>query len=110
MTTIQYREIVCTGGQPTDIVDEHAQFDLQHFAAVCGQSPEWVLQLIEHDILPTRADAKIQAFLGEDIPRARRAYRLQRDFDASFSAVAMMLDLIEEVQQLRREVRHQHFK
>lgn len=42
--------------------------------------------------------------------RARRAYRLQRDFDASFSAVAMMLDLIDEVQQLRQQVKHMDIK
>jgi len=38
----------------------------------------------------------------DDVSRAQKAYRLQRDFDASFTAVAMMLDLIEELEKLRR--------
>ena len=41
-------------------------------------------------------------FLVDDVARAQKAYRLQRDFDASFTAVAMMLDLIEELERLRR--------
>ncbi len=52
------------------------------------------MQLIEHGILPNSFTTPTNTFLGEDISRAQRAYRLQRDFDASFSAVAMMLDLI----------------
>lgn len=110
MTTIHYREIVCDGCKQTEIVDEKSSFDLQHFASACGQSPEWVLQLLEYDILPSRSEDRIHQFFGDDISRARRAYRLQRDFDASFTAVAMMLDLIDEVQQLRRQVKHQQLQ
>ena len=65
---------------------------------------------MEYDILPTRPEERIHQFFGEDVTRARKAYRLQRDFDASFSAVAMMLDLIDEVQQLRRQVRHAYIQ
>ncbi|KCX50056.1 merR HTH regulatory family protein [Acinetobacter pittii] len=46
--------------------------------------------------------------MGEDVARARKAYRLQRDFDASLAAVAVMLDLIDEVQQLRKQLKHFH--
>ena len=108
MTTIQYREIILDGCRHAEIVDEQHSFDLKHFAEACGQSPEWVLQLLEYDILPNRPDNRIHQFFGDDVSRARRAYRLQRDCDASFTAVAMMLDLIEEVQKLRREVKHLH--
>lgn len=106
MTTIHYREIVCNDCQDAEIVDERLCFDLTHFAQACGQSPEWVLQLLEYDILAARPEERIHQFFGEDVTRARRAYRLQRDFEASFSAVAMMMDLIDEVQQLRKQIKH----
>lgn len=111
MTTIHYREILCDGCPDAEIIDEHMNFDLIHFADSCGQPTEWVLQLLEYDILPTRAiHTEEHIFLGEDLSRARQAYRLQRDFDASFSAVAMMLDLIDEVQKLRKQIRHANFE
>lgn len=108
MTTIHYREIVCGDCVEAQIVDENVTFDLTHFADACGQSPEWVLQLLEYDILPNRPDERVHQFFGDDVALARRAYRLQRDFNASFTAVAMMLDLIDEVQKLRRQVKHLH--
>ena len=111
MTTIHYRDILCEHCTDTEILDEQLSFTLTQFAETCGQSPEWILQLLEYDILPTRAiQTEEHLFLGEDLSRARRAYRLQRDFDASFSAVAMMLDLIDEVQKLRKQIRHANFE
>lgn len=109
MATIQYREIIKNGCLEAEIVDEHYIFDLDHFAQACGQSPEWVLQLLEYEILPARTETSIYQFFGEELTRARRAYRLQRDFEASLSAVAMMLDLIDEVQQLRNQVKYSSF-
>lgn len=64
--------------------------------------------MLEYEILPARPEDRIHQFFGEDISRARRAYRLQRDFEASLSAVAMMMDLLDEVQQLRKQVKHLH--
>lgn len=109
MTTIHYREIVKNGCLEAEIIDEHHIFDLSHFAQACGQSPEWVLELLEYEILPARNETRIHQFFGEELSRARRAYRLQRDFEASLSAVAMMMDLIDEVQELRKQVKHSHF-
>lgn len=102
MTTVKYYEVVLEGHQQLEVLDEQQRYDLKSFAQVCGQSPEWVLQLIEYDILPHRLDTSNLHFLIDDVSRAQKAYRLQRDFDASFTAVAMMLDLIEELEQLRR--------
>ena len=106
MTTIHYREIIKDGCFEAEIIDEQCIFDLNHFAQACGQSPEWVLQLLEYEILPARTEARIHQFFGDELTRARRAFRLQRDFEASLSAVAMMLDLIDEVQELRKEIKH----
>ena len=109
MPTIHYREIVYSGLNEAEVVDEQRTFDLTHFAQICGQSPEWILQLIEFDILSAPAQPQQYHFQGKDVIRARRAYRLQRDFDASLSAVAVMLDLIDEVHQLRRKIHSDQF-
>ena len=108
MTTIQYKEVRYNDHCQVEIIDEQLALDLEHFAETCGQSTDWVLKLIDYDILPIKVDPKSYQFIGEDVARARRAYRLQRDFDASLSAVAVMLDLIDEVQQLRRQLKHFH--
>ena len=109
MTTLHFK-VVDHDQKYMECIEEHFHFDLQHFAEACDQSPEWVMKLIEYDILAKSEPIQSSGFTDEDISRARKASRLQRDFDASFSAVAMMLDLIDEVQQLRREVKHAQFQ
>ncbi len=104
MVTIHYREIICEGCDEMEILDSDYPLNLTQFAQICGQSPEWVLALLDHDILPTRTSAAVPQFIGEDVGRARRAYRLQRDFEASLPAVAVMLDLLDEIKQLRRQM------
>ena len=39
---------------------------------------------------------------GEEIARVRRICRLQRDFEANLQSVAVMLDLLDEVERLQR--------
>ncbi|GAA5000495.1 chaperone modulator CbpM [Acinetobacter puyangensis] len=106
MSKITIREIQIPHVCDSEIVDQHSSLNFIQFVQACGQDESWVFQLFEYDILssPTN-DPKHHQFLGEDLARARRAYRLQRDFDASFRAVAVMLDLIDEVQHLRKKIR-----
>ena len=51
MTTIQYKEIQYDGHCQVEIIDEQLALDLKHFAEACGQSTDWVLKLIDYDIL-----------------------------------------------------------
>ncbi|TCM70923.1 chaperone modulatory protein CbpM [Acinetobacter calcoaceticus] len=117
MTQLHYREIVCEGCYEAEVIDQQQYFDLLHFAQICGHSPEWVLALIEHDIVHVRQpagtpqkDHQHYQVLAIDIARARRAYRLQRDFDASLPAVALMLEMIDELQGLRQQMRYSQNK
>jgi chaperone modulatory protein CbpM len=62
MTTIYYREILCDDCTDSEIMDDQLSFTLTQFAETCGQSPEWILQLLEYDILPTRSDTAEHVF------------------------------------------------
>ncbi len=91
------------------VIDAQTRFSLADFAHACGQSHDWVVALVEHSIVSvetvtTDSQPEQWHFLGNDLLRARRAFRLQRDFEASLSAVALMLELLDEVQDLRRQV------
>ena len=43
-------------------------------------------------------------FGSDELARVRRIQRLQADFDASLPAVALMLDLIDELDRLNRQL------
>ncbi|XID76085.1 chaperone modulator CbpM [Alkanindiges sp. WGS2144] len=87
------------------VVDANTCLSLGDFAHACGQPHEWVVALVEHSILEKHnSRPESWQFVGEELARARRAWRLQRDFDASLTAVALMLDLLDEVKQLRMQM------
>ncbi len=106
MAKITIREIEIPHPCDSEIIDQQRSLSFIQFVQACGQDDHWVYQLFEHDILSCpQHDPRQYHFIGEDLARARRAYRLQRDFDASFTAVAVMLDLLDEVQHLRKQLR-----
>lgn len=105
MANITIRNIQITEHCDSHIVEQDQALDFHQFVQACGQNDGWVLALFEHDILQAvNVSPRQHRYLGEDLLRARRAYRLQRDFDASLTAVALMLDLIDEVHYLRKRV------
>lgn len=66
--------------------------------------PDDVLALIDHEIIePT--GARGEQFSEEALPVAARALRLHQDLEMDWNGVAMALDLLDELQALRRENR-----
>lgn len=89
------------------VVDEQG-LSLDEIAAACGLGKQWIMTLVEADILPVNTpEQSAWRFESLHLSRARRAFRLHRDFDASLTAVSLMLDLLEEVEQLRKVATHQ---
>lgn len=79
---------------------------LDELVAACGQEHSWVVALIEESIIvpdvAQQVDATAQKFSGYQLTLARRASRLSRDFDASVPAIGLILELLDELEQLRQ--------
>ena len=72
------------------IVDEQG-LSLDELAVACGLETQWIITLVDADILPmTAEDPSAWRFQSTHLSRARRAFRLHRDFDASLTAVTVM--------------------
>ena len=89
------------------IVDEQAPVTIHELAKYCEQQVEWVMTLVEQDVL--RALQQTEApehwvFAGAAVARARQVARLQRDFDVNLDAAALMADLMHEVRTLRLQL------
>ena len=94
---------------------EHA-LELEAFAAACGTEAEFVCLLVDEGLLqPVALEPALQPVLqsalksdwrfgGEELARVRRICRLQRDFEANLQSVAVMLELIDEIDRLRAQL------
>lgn len=77
------------------------------FTEICQAvdlSEKTVVELVEHDIVQTQGDEEGTWFFDVAmVSVAKRAVRLRRDLDLDWSAIAMVLELVEQRDQLKAE-------
>jgi len=84
----------------------NVQLDMAEFCEAAELSDVYVIEIVEHGILePQGAQPKDWRFNDYELTLAKRAAKLRRDLDLEWEGVALALDLLEEVQQLRAENR-----
>jgi chaperone modulatory protein CbpM len=84
------------------VIGDEAVLSLEDFARACPAEVSWIAELVEVDVLtPHGTELSSWRFRAADLICARRVARLQRDFGASTEAVAVMLDLLTEIERLR---------
>ena len=95
--------VIATSGT---LVGRAQPLSADDLARACGAELEWVVQLAQVGIVqaqgPQPADWR---FHSGDLQRALETRRLERDFGACLDAAALILDLSQEVRQLRAQLR-----
>jgi chaperone modulatory protein CbpM len=87
------------------VLEDDACLEFDEFCRACGVPREFVQALLREELLtPLRAEPT-PALPAAAVARVRRIVRLQRDFEASLPAVAVMLDLLDEIDRLRALIR-----
>jgi chaperone modulatory protein CbpM len=65
-----------------------------------------VISLVEESIIePQGDDMRLWRFSGASLVRARTALRIQRDLGVNLAGIALVLDLIEELESLRARMK-----
>jgi chaperone modulatory protein CbpM len=87
--------------------DESSTLTLEELAAACAVEPGWVVERVEAGFIGDFAAVTRTRwrFASAELVRARRLVSLERDMDANPELAALVADLIEEVQTLRRRMR-----
>jgi chaperone modulatory protein CbpM len=88
------------------IVEEEVQFTLVELSRVCRADIERLTALVEEGALaPSGDDPQHWRFDGATLRRARAALRLTRDLELNAAAAALVLDLLDEIEALRSQLR-----
>lgn len=89
------------------IITETTLFTVEEFCCACTVTIEDIEALVEEGILePVLEETGQPRFSGASLTRARTALRLQRDMDINLAGVALALDLLDEIRDLRRRLAH----
>jgi chaperone modulatory protein CbpM len=85
---------------------EESWLTLEQVASACTVEPDWLLLRIEEGLLPGATSISgIWHLSSGSVVRARRMHQLERDFDAVPELAALVGDMLDEIDRLRRLVR-----
>ena len=87
-------------------LDDSIEFSLAELCTVCSVEEQLVVEIVAEGIVepigPNRAQWR---FSGVALTRVQRVLRLQQDFGVNLPGAALALDLLEELERLRRTQR-----
>ena len=88
------------------LLDEHLELSLNDLCRACSSSAEWVIELVEEGALePIGQEQSGWRFTGNSLCRAQTAMRLQRDLGINLAGIALALDLLDEIEAMRTQLR-----
>jgi len=89
-----------------DAVLEDSGLTLEQLAAICAVEPDWIVRHIEEGLLdPLPQHSNEWRFSSTSLLRVRRIVVLERDFEAVPEMAALVADMQEELDTLRRRLR-----
>jgi chaperone modulatory protein CbpM len=88
------------------ILEESADLTVKDLSRMCAVDERHIVQYVEEGVLNVvEINTTEWHFTGAALRRARLALRLERDLELNLAGVALALQLMEELEYLRREVR-----
>ncbi len=87
------------------VLDTEIRFTLVEVCQACAVEIDFIVELVEEGVLePVGIERSEWRFAGTDLQRATLALRLQRDLGLNLAGVALSLQLLEEISELRVRV------
>ena len=84
------------------LLDEHIELSLIDISQACSLSMDKIIELVEEGVLEPKGDEPSNwRFRGTSLGKARAAMRLQEDLGVNLAGVALVLDLLDELEALR---------
>lgn len=85
---------------------EDACLTIEQFCTVCAIEEQWIVRHVEEGLFSVSGTAVREwRFSSADLRRAQRMRALERDFDAAPELAALVADMLEEIDQLRAQLR-----
>jgi chaperone modulatory protein CbpM len=88
------------------IFEESAILTIQDLSRICAVDERHIMELVHEGVISViEIEAMEWRFTGAALRRTRLALRLERDLEINLAGVALALDLMEELEHLRRELK-----
>ena len=90
-------------------IDEHSQLSMLELCRICGVQQDFVLGLVDEGVIePGNAvsanEPQSWLFSGICVQRTTTAFRLYRDLDVNLPGIALALDLLDKISELKKHM------
>lgn len=87
------------------IMDEHTLLTYTELQQATSASDDFIVELVEHEfIVPLGSTPDEWQFDAECLRRTRLALRFSRDLEVNVAGITLIVDLLDQLEQLRREL------
>jgi chaperone modulatory protein CbpM len=91
---------------PGAIFEESAVLTVRDLSRMCAVDERHIVEFVEEGVLTVvEVNTAEWHFSGAALRRARLALRLERDLELNLAGVALALELMDELEHLRRELK-----
>ena len=89
-----------------ELVDAATVYTVDELCLACNVDANWIGGLVEHGVIEPIGQASTDwRFTSLSIVRIAKAKRLERDLNLDLPGVAVVLDLLDEIDDLRAQLR-----
>jgi chaperone modulatory protein CbpM len=88
-----------------DLLDESIEFSLEDLCRIVGVREAVVVEIVEEGIVEPRRAGSDWRFTGVAVTRVQRVIRLQQEFEVNLPGAALALELLDEIERLKRRLR-----
>lgn len=75
------------------------------FCELCHVSREFINELVREGVLSPHGETPQEwVFSLDELPRVLKAYRLKRDLDLDIAGIALVLELLQQIEDLQRKM------
>jgi chaperone modulatory protein CbpM len=93
-------------GTPSEIVEDTAVCTLHEVCISCDVNPDWVAALVEQGAIEVVGRSRQEwQFATLSVLRVAKAKRLERDLGLNLPGIALVLDLLDQLDATRAELR-----
>ncbi|HEX3915383.1 MAG TPA: chaperone modulator CbpM [Steroidobacteraceae bacterium] len=87
------------------IFDESAMLSIRELSRMCAVEERHIVEFVQEGVLSAVEVHSEWHFTGDALRRARLAVRLERNFELNLAGVALAVELIDQLEQLRRALK-----
>lgn len=88
-----------------ELLDERLEFTLRQVCTICRTPEATVVDIVREGIVePAGRERERWLFSGAAVGRIQTVLRLQRDLELNLPGAALVIELLEEIESLRRRI------